>query len=228
MGALGAIMALFARERTGAGQQVHTNLLNAGIVISSGEFLKYQDKPPRAFADKGQHGLNALHRLYETSDGWIYLASDNEQSWPGVCRALGREGLVDDQRFASANARAENDAALVLELEGAIGEGTSKDWLAALGESGIPSAPVVEEYEKAFFDDPHALANDMVVELQHPIIGSYKLCRNLIKLGDTAYIDSRPTPVLGQHNREVMEKLGYSQAEIDELYEKGVAITEEA
>jgi crotonobetainyl-CoA:carnitine CoA-transferase CaiB-like acyl-CoA transferase len=136
--------------------------------------------------------------------------------------------LVDDQRFASANARAENDAALVLELEGAIGGGTSKEWLAALEESGIPSAPVVEEYEKAFFDDPHALANDMVVELQHPIIGSYKLCRNLIKLGDTAHIDSRPTPVLGQHNGEVMEKLGYSQAEIDELYEKGVAISEEA
>ena len=226
MGALGAIMALYARERTGLGQQVHTNLLNAGILISSREFMMFQDKPPRRFADKGQHGLSALHRLYETSEGWIYLAAESDQCWLGLCSALDREDLASDPRFASPNARAENDAALTLELEQTLSERTLTKWLSLLEEKKVPCAPVVEEYNEGFFSDPQALANEMVVEHQHPNVGSYKISRNLIKFANTSDVDPRPTPTLGQHTGEVLKELGYSQGEIDELYRKGVVKTD--
>lgn len=226
MGALGAIMALYARERTGLGQQVHTNLLNAGIVISSKEFMMFQDKPPRRFSDKGQYGLSALRRLYETANGWIYLAAEDEQFWLGLCGALDREDLSRDQQFASSNARAENDAALTMELEQTFNGRTLTEWLSVLEEKKVPCAPVVEEYIEGFFSDPQAIANEMVVEHQHPNLGSYKMSRNLIRFDNTSDVEPRPTPTLGQHTREVLEELGYSQSEIDELYRKGVIKTD--
>ena len=226
MATLGAIMALFARERTGVGQQVHTNLLNAGIVISSGEFMRFRGKPPRRFADKEQYGLGALHRLYETADGWIYLAAESDQWWPGLCKALDREDLASEPQFASPNARVENDLALRLELAQTLRGHTSAHWLRVLEETEIPHAPVVEEYDEGFFSDPHATANDMVVEHQHPNIGSYKLSRNLIRLGATSNVDARPTPLLGQHTAEVLAEAGYLPDAIEALYQKAVVKTE--
>ena len=226
MGALGAIMALCARERTGLGQQVHTNLLNAGIVLSSREFMKFSGKAPRRLADKGQYGLSALHRLYETAEGWIYLSAESEQYWLGLCGALDRQDLASDARFALPNARAENDAALTIELEQTFGGRTSTEWLSVLEEKKVPSAPVVEEYNEGFFSDPQAIANEMVVEHQHASAGSYKISRNLIRFGNTSDVNPRPTPLLGQHTREVLEELGYSQREIDEFYRKDVVKTE--
>ena len=222
MGALGAIMALYARERTGVGQSVNTNLLNAGIVICSMDFMKFRGKAPRRLADKGQHGLSALHRLYETAEGWIYLAAENDQHWPGLCTALDRQDLASDSRFASQNARADHDAALALELERTLGARSSTDWVSVLDERKVPCAPVVEEYSVGFFSDPQAIDNEMVVEHQHAGVGSYKMLRNLIRFGNTSEIAPQPTPLLGQHNGEVLEEVGYSQSEIDELYRKDV------
>ena len=226
MGALGAIMALCARERTGLGQQVHTNLLNAGILLSSREFMKFQGKPPRRLADKGQYGLSALHRLYETAGGWIYLAAEGEQWWLGLCGALDREDLAGDARFSSPDARAENDAALKIELEPTFRGRAATDWLSLLEEKKVPCAPVVEEYNEGFFSDPQAIANEMIVEHQHPKAGSYKISRNLIKFANTSEVFARATPLLGQHTREVLGELGYSQSEIDELYRKDIVKTE--
>ena len=225
MGALGAIMALFVRERTRTGQQVHTSLLSAGILIASAEFMRFRGGPPVRSADPGQFGPCALHRLYETADGWIYLAAESERSWPGLCEAAGRDDLAGNPRFGSPEARAENDAELTEELARTFAGRGVADWLEALEESKVPCAPVVEEYGEGFFSDPQALANDMVVDLQHPEIGGHSLSRNLLRAAGASNVDARPTPLLGQHTVEVLAELGYSQSQIDELHRKGAAIT---
>ena len=79
LGALGTILALFVRERTGMVQRVDTNLLNGGILLSSAWFTRYQGKPMRPLADTGQYGLNAFHRLYEAHDGWLYVVADTSE-----------------------------------------------------------------------------------------------------------------------------------------------------
>ncbi len=221
--ALGAVMALFARERTGAGQKVRTSLLNAGIVVSSETFMRYPGKPPIRYADKNGYGLAALHRLYSTADGWIYLAAEEDDCWPRLCSALDRGDLASDPRFASEDGRGEDDRALAEELASTLAARTTGDWLQLLERTNIPCAPVLEEGDKGFFTDPHALANDMVVELVHPDIGKYRIGRTLIRFSDTSDMEPRPTSLLGQHNREVLESLGYAQSDIDELYRKGVA-----
>src|SRR5262249_56913105 len=90
---LGTILALFVRERTGVVQRVDSNLLNGGIILSSEWFTRYAGKPTRRLADKGQYGLDALHRLYQVHDGWIYVVAETVTERQALCRAPHCEGL---------------------------------------------------------------------------------------------------------------------------------------
>ena len=98
MGALGTVLALFARARTGVVQRVDTNLLNGGILLSSEWFSRYQGKPTRRLADKGQYGLDAFHRLYQVSDGWLYVVAETPETRRALCRVLASEDVARQQR----------------------------------------------------------------------------------------------------------------------------------
>ena len=227
MCALGAIMALLVRERTGRSQRVDTNLLNGGIIISSEHFTEYEGKPPRRLADKGQYGLSPLHRLYQTADGWIYLAAEAPEEWPRLCATLALDGLADDARFESAEARLRS-AELARELADVMRQAETEALVAKLRAAELPCAPVLPGDSEAVLSDPHLQANDMVVTRQHPTVGRLQLSANTIRFGDTLPISGRLTPFLGEHNREVLCELGYSQDRIEELYTKGVVTTEHA
>jgi len=212
LGALGGVMALFARERTGTPQRVNTNLLNAAILLSSDDFLKYEGKPPRRLADSGQYGLSALHRLYETSAGWLYLAAEGEEHRRALFEAL----IVDNPG---------DDAGLADILEGLFKTASRDDWVEQLGKAGVPCAPVVEGYAVGFYDDPQAIGNHMVASWDHIALGETRYSRNLVQFGQTSEVRDRPTPLLGEYTREVLEEIGYPPAEIDSLYERGVVKT---
>ena len=227
MAALGTVIALYVRERTGVSQRVDTSLLNSGIVLSVEEFTRYEGKPPRLLADKGQYGLSALHRIFRAKNGWLYLVADAPDHWPSLCEAVDRQDLLADDRFATADSRAENDELLSKELAEALAKGTLGRWIERLDASGIPYALVREGNIHWFFSDQHVLANDMVVEIRHPNLGSMQLYGNGLVFRGTKEIDVLPTPLLGEHTTEVLESLGYSSDQIEELYRDGVVKTEE-
>jgi len=213
MGALGTILALFVRERTGVVQRVDSNLLNGGVILSSEWFTRYAGKPTRRLADKGQYGLDAFHRLYQVHDGWIYVVAETPAERLALCRALDCE----DVRRADADARlAQHFAGLTL-----------AESLTRLQQVGVPSAPAVAGHSEIFLDDPHATANDMVGLHQHPVIGRLRLARHYIRFGNTQVVPGRPTPLLGEHTREILQEVGFSEQGIAELYTKGVVRTEE-
>lgn len=226
MGTLGAIMALFVRRRTGKPQRVNTNLLNGGIILSSEYFSRYESKPPRRLADKDLYGLGPLHRLYETRDGWIYVIAESDDHWDALCGVLGRDDIPEDTRFATAAARRRNGPALADELASIFETSGSDDWLEQLGEVRVACAPV-NEGSQWFFDEPHFAADNLIDEQQHPVIGWVKLSRNGIRFADTAQVDASHTPRLGEHMRQTLGELGYSEKQIDELYKKDVVKTEE-
>jgi crotonobetainyl-CoA:carnitine CoA-transferase CaiB-like acyl-CoA transferase len=225
MGALGTILALFVRKRTGIVQRVDTNLLNGGILLSSEWFTRYQGRPTRPLADMGQYGLNAFHRLYEARDGWLYVVADTSEQRRALCQALDCEELLREHAAAPAgyhpadtplaHALAERFAALPLD-----------DSLARLQAAGVPGAPVVSGHSELFLDDPHAAANDMVATYQHPLLGQKRVARHYIRFGHTEVLEGRPTPLLGEHTREVLQEVGFPESAIAELYAKGVVRTE--
>ena len=165
--------------------------------------------------------------MHETDGGWIYLVAESEDEWTALCDALDRTDLVGDRRFGSPSLRRENDGALSDELAQTFRTHSADESLELLKAAGVPSAPVIDGYDVGFFSDPHAIANDLIVEHSHPNLGWLKLSRNLVRFADTAEIESRPTPLLGEQTRETLRELGYSQNEIEALYDDGVVLTEE-
>lgn len=225
--ALGAVMALYSRERTGVAQKVDCNLLNAGAMLRGDDFLRYEGKMPSRIADKGQYGLSALHRLFQTKQGWLYLIAEAQCDWERLCGAISRSDLRDDARFATPAERAQHDSDLWDALTDEFSRRPASEWLPLLKDAGVPCADVTENYAVGYFADTHTMASGMVVEHQHAVYGKMHYYANGIKFGDTHPITGRQTPLLGEHNREVLAALSYTSAEIDDLYAQGVLTTEQ-
>ena len=220
LGALSTVLALFARARTGVGQRAETCLLNGGILVG---FMGLG-----RMGDKGQYGRHALSRLYETQEGWLYLVAESDPEWTSLCDVLCRPEFGRDPRFSSADARRKNDSALAQELAQVFREHAAEEWIPLLLDAGVPSAPVIDGYETGFFSDPQAAANEMFTVLEHATLGEVKFSKGLIGFPGTQDVAYTATPVVGEHNREVLAELGYSETQIEELYQNGIVKTEEA
>ena len=207
LGALGTILALVARERFGVAQRVNTSLLSAGAIMCVNGFMDYEGKPRRQLPDRDQMGVGPLRRLYPVSDGWIAIAAD-----PPSLRST----------VAEQTAWLSNTAAAEVKLA----DMTQREALALLNSHHIPCAPVVDDYGNAFFVDPQAAINRMKTEFKHPVLGTVKLSGNLVSFDGSPTLPNSPTPLLGQHTREILMEVGYTPTEISNLYDQGVVKTE--
>ena len=203
LGALGTVLALVARERHGIAQQVNTSLLAAGALVCVDGFMRYEGMSPRPLPDSDQYGIDSLRRVYRTSDGWIAVATD--PTGPG-----------DAPAWLSSSDWAESIFA----------DMTVSEVLDTLRQHDVPCAPVVGNYVTGFFNDPQAESNRMATVLDHPSLGPVKLSGNLVSFDGHTTLPTRPTPLLGQHTSEVLGDLGYTDDQIQELYELGVVKTE--
>ena len=201
LGALGTVLGLVARERLGAVQRVNTSLLAAGALMCKDGFMRYEGMKPRPLPDSDQYGVGSLRRVYSASDGWVAVAADSP---------------VTGLPWLSSSEQAER----------VIAEMTVSEALDTLRQHGVPCAPIVHNYVTGFFDDPQAQSNRMATVLDHPVLGPVKLSGNLVAFDGSTTLPTRPTPLLGQHTREVLAELGYTPDQIDELYELGVVKTE--
>jgi len=115
LGAYSVALALFQRARTGRGQFVHGSLLNASLAAQAGEFLSYSGKPepPRM----GNVGTDAINRMYQAEDDWLYIGCKDEDDWRQVCRVLDKEDLLADSRFDTIEKRKANAAELAAIFE---------------------------------------------------------------------------------------------------------------
>ena len=124
----------------------------------------------------------------------------------GCATTIGREDLVADERFATNAARMEHRPALVAELEAALAARDTDDWVSALLEAGVPCGPI-HDYGQVVAD-PHTLAREMVVEVEHPVEGMVRALGVPVKLSETPGAVRRPAPLLGEHTAEVLREAG--------------------
>jgi crotonobetainyl-CoA:carnitine CoA-transferase CaiB-like acyl-CoA transferase len=225
MGALGTILAIYARTRTGVVQRVDSNLLNGGAVLSSEWFTRYQGKPERPLADKGQYGLNPFHRLYEVKNGWIYVVAETASEREALCQVVHAEDLLHDNHESS-EVLHPNETPLAQELAKRFSTMQVDDVLYRLNVAGVPCAPALPGDSEIFLDAPHAMANDMVITYDHAWAGKLRVAWRYVQFGNTVPVEGKSTPLLGEQNREVLREVGFSDEAIDELYAKGVIKTE--
>ena len=222
--ALGVVAALLARERLGIAQQVDTSLLSALMWLQH-EGLSYVllkgVEPPREAREDAQE---PLYNTYQCRDGkWIMLAQgfDPDRYWPRLCAAFGREDLAKDPRFDTMEKRNQNRKEAIRILDGVFATKTRDEWLSILEEirglifEGVRSLTEVAK-------DPQALANEYIVDCEHPVLGKIKAWGHPITFSKTPMRVTSVAPELGEHTEEVLQNVcGYSWDEIAKLRDEG-------
>ncbi len=213
--AVAILSALHARERTGRGQRIDTSLFEGALALSIWESAELwaTGRTPQPLGSA--HRLTAPYQALRTRDGHITVGGNNQRLWERLCRAVGREDLVTDERFATNEGRMANRLALVAELESALAARDTDDWVQALLEEGVPVGPI-HDYAQVF-DDPHTQAREMMVELEHPVEGTVRGLGIPVKLSDTPGSVRRAAPLLGEHTEEVLREAGVDDAAIKAL-----------
>jgi crotonobetainyl-CoA:carnitine CoA-transferase CaiB-like acyl-CoA transferase len=222
LGALGVVSAYVHRLKTGEGQLVDTSLFEAGIQQMYWQAAIYfaTGEPPGPTGSA--HILSAPYQAFRTADGWVTIGGANQANWERLVRVLNASQLLQDARFASNAERMKNLQALTESMNAILRAWKNNDLIKALEAAGVPCGPINSIADVAA--DPHALAREMVVELEHPRAGPTRALGLPIKLSRTPGKVTRPAPTFGQHTREVLAEFGFSAAEIDALYDaKAVA-----
>ena len=222
--ATGIVLALRARDLTarGGGQPVHINMLNANAWTNADEYFDYADRPPIAMPDEDIYGLHALYRLYRCREGWVFLGCLFQDEWEAFCRTVQREDLLADTRFSTPEARQAKDEALAAEISAVLAERTADEWEELLTEADVGCVRADEALEGDFYaDHPHARANDLSVEVEHPYVGKYRRYGGLVELSMTPGI-YRTSTQIGQHTKPLLREIGYDDQEIEDLGARGV------
>jgi crotonobetainyl-CoA:carnitine CoA-transferase CaiB-like acyl-CoA transferase len=222
LGALGVVSAYVHRLKTGEGQLVDTSLFEAGIQQMYWQAAIYfaTGEPPGPTGSA--HILSAPYQAFRTADGWVTIGGANQANWERLVRVLNAPELLQDARFASNAERMKNLEALTESLDSKLRRWKKRELIEALEAAGVPCGPINSIAEVA--SDPHALAREMVIELEHPRAGRTRALGLPIKLSRTPGKVTRPAPTFGQHTREVLAEFGFSATAIEALYEaKAVA-----
>lgn len=215
--------ALLSRERTGRGQHVRLSMLDAVIAFLWGSDMGSQtfvgDEFPQSEA------ASFIDLIYETTDGYISVAVQTDRQWEALTRALDRPEWLDDERFKTAGLRQQNINARLNLTQEVLKRKNAAEWLERLEAEGVPCAPVLSRSE--VIRHPQVVANDIVVEWDHPDAGRLRQARPAARFSGTPATLRRGAPRLGEDTETVLTEAGYSQADVESLVADGaVAIGE--
>ena len=214
---IGALAALRERELSGEGQAIDVCLADTGFTANEIPITAYLGEGKLQEREGNGSGLG---NAFETSDGWLIVAANNEAMWTRICEALERPDLLEDPRFATRQERSDRAEELEQEVAGWFLERTMQEASDHLSRFSVPCSPVNDVAQAA--NDPHLSEREILMEVPDPIAGSIHVAGKMIKFSRTPMVVGS-TPMVGEHTEEVLrDVLGYSGERIRALEESGV------
>ncbi|OGP94268.1 MAG: protein CaiB [Deltaproteobacteria bacterium RBG_16_47_11] len=217
------LTALFVRERSGIGQEVHVSLYGTGLWLMYPNIIlsNVLSVGPREISPH-RYDHSPVRNLYRCKDGkWIACTHHPEEKyWPLVCKATGQTALINDPRFADRAGRKAHSAELVAIFDKVFATKTRDEWMEILLKEKLMFTHVQEIDE--IRTDPQAMANDYVVDFKDRLLGDVRIPGYPVHFSANRAGTRSFAPTLGEHTDLVMHQMGYTDQEIGELKKEGV------
>ena len=213
--AIGILTALHERQRTGKGRWVHTSLLESMVGMLDFQAARWTvagDNPPQEGND---HPTLGPMGMYKTRDGYINLAASGGRLWEAFCHELGVDSWLEDPRFSTVSSRRTNKTELNQLIEELLDGDTSDNWVLRLNAVGVPCGPVNTVAE--VFDDPQVKYLEIAKPVEHPVSGHIEILKNATNIEGVSSDIRMPSPLKGEHSRELLIEFGFTEPEIDRL-----------
>jgi crotonobetainyl-CoA:carnitine CoA-transferase CaiB-like acyl-CoA transferase len=213
--------ALLSRERTGEGQHVRLAMLDTMVAYlwpegSSGlSFIGNEIDPAR-----GQMGLDLV---FKTTDGYITAGAVSDVEWQGMCRALNREDMLEDPRFANPAIRSKHTVERRQFMSDEIAKWSAAELLPRFVANGVPCAPILDR--RAVIENEQVIQNKIFEIHDDPVLGKVRQPRPAARFDRTPAEVKAMAPFLGADNKAILSELGYSEDEIGAFGKDGVVKT---
>lgn len=218
--ALGILVAIIEREKSGKGQWVTSSLLESQVTMMDFQAARVSmdgDVPGQV---GNEHPTAVPMGVFDTSDGQINIAPAGARSFEGFCKVLGRPDFLEDPKFATPAGRFHNRAEVIAEVNQETSKRKSEELIAALNEAGVPAGPIYSLDET--FEDPQVNHLKMAVPVHHETLGDVDVIRSGVELSRTGAVYDLPAPEPGEHSHDILDELGLDESEIEDLRKKGV------
>ena len=212
--AFGVTAAIVGARASGVGRDMDVSLMDAAVHQLSYPATWYLNEGHRTQrVARSAHPSIAPSQLYRTADGWLFIMAQTDKFWRKLCVLIDRPDLANDPRFDSQAARRENRDALTGVLDETLSARPTAHWLAVL-QGEVPAAPVNDMADA--LDNPLLADGQMLAGVPHPEAADMRMLANPIRV-DGERVTATRAPALGEHTGEVLDMLGYSEADVASL-----------
>jgi crotonobetainyl-CoA:carnitine CoA-transferase CaiB-like acyl-CoA transferase len=225
LSAIAIIQALYHRDRTGEGQFLGTSILAACLVNTSYAWVDAAsgDGIERPKIDSMMFGTGPTDRLYETADGWIVLAVQDDAQWAAMARTID-DSRVGIAMFSTAEGRQKHADDVIAVLTEVFTTRSAAAWFAALDAAGVPCEIEDDQFAVRLFDDPQFRDAGLVTTMQQAQVGRFDHFGHMWTFSETPTRIAGPPLIVGHDSAAIMSDLGIDQSEIDALLADGVVM----
>ena len=222
--AVGILVALHERDRTGVGRWVTTSLLESMVAMLDFQASRWTMSGEVAEPQGNDHPTLVPMGCFASSDGHVNIAGPSGRLLTSLCEAIGLPDLPDDHRFSSMAARVEHREELNAIIGARLATRTTAEWVEVLNAAGVPCGPVNRIDE--VFADPQVQHLGLAAPVVHRALGDITVVRNAVDMGLDEPTVRTAAPDPGEHTVEILAELGYTDDDIAALRAAG-AISEE-
>ena len=221
---IGVLAALVERKNSGQGQSVKTSLLGSGVMLMGhnlvGQQFSGSNPVPQgsrypSFGESG--GSFSPYGAFATADGWLMIGVSNDRIFRRLCLALDRPNWFDDPRFSTNILRVNHRAEFGALLQEVLCQKPTAHWDRVFDTHDVPVAPIQKASQVLNDPQVNAMGQFDTIQLPGSETQHVKMPRIPLELSKTPLGDLSSAPALGQHGREILNQIGYSQVEIDGL-----------